>query len=93
MEIEMSPRRRPVDFSELWWCAARIAGATVNWRRDMGLGPIPAALDAEGTRELFDFGIAEVTRHRTRRGNPLGWWVRLTTGQAMFLSASGRITG
>jgi hypothetical protein len=52
----MKTRRRPVDFSELWWCAARIGRATVNWRLKMGLGPIPEDLDpedvAEGSREL-----------------------------------------
>jgi hypothetical protein len=47
----MSPRRRPVDFSELWWLAARIAGATVRWRESMRLDVTTEEV-AEGAREL-----------------------------------------
>ncbi len=46
-----SRRRTLVDFTQLWWLAARIAGATVRWRESMRLEVSPEEV-AEAAREL-----------------------------------------
>jgi hypothetical protein len=47
----MTRTRRPVDFTELFACAARFAGATIRWRASMGLEVTDAEV-AEAAREL-----------------------------------------
>jgi len=42
---------RPVDFTPLWDCAARVGGATVRWRESMRLEVTPEEV-AEAAREL-----------------------------------------
>jgi len=47
----MTRNRRTVDFTELFACAARFAGATIRWRESMRLEVTPEEV-AEAAREL-----------------------------------------
>ena len=44
--------RKRVDFSELGWLAARIGSATVKWRLERGLGPIPEGFKPEDVEAI-----------------------------------------